>query len=380
MVVTLPFLLLGLLSLGAAALPRRSSSCPPFNNGTFTIDQFQLYPENADWDTKSCLVYFGFVPEIPSFISLSLSLYRKVAREAYNKCRALFNASVAVYDPYKNKIVDSITLDGITHNPKLHVGGVAADQFSSLITIVVDAISPFASNGKDTSGDNFIIKYDPAKKSVLWKLNITAVTQGKYGGFQDVATDVRGNTYIVGTFPGTILRVDKNGTAVVPWYLPSTINSTKAGYSGLAVTGDILLVNDDATGEIYRFDTKAEKGTPTLVPRTPHDAFTGGDAIHLPPKYNGTVLLAAEDAKGVTVLRSKDGSWKTAEHLGTVPLNKTLVGDGMVPAAIEIGGSLFMVIEYFSGGSSIVPGTTAGPRSQFPMVDITQEVTTLLDE
>ncbi len=51
-------LLVGLHVLGVAALPRRST-CPPFNNGTFIIDQYQLYPENADWDTKKCLLYFG---------------------------------------------------------------------------------------------------------------------------------------------------------------------------------------------------------------------------------------------------------------------------------------------------------------------------------
>lgn len=33
--------------------------CPPFRKGTFSINQFQLYPENADWDTKRCIVYYG---------------------------------------------------------------------------------------------------------------------------------------------------------------------------------------------------------------------------------------------------------------------------------------------------------------------------------
>ena len=35
-------------------------SCPPFK-GTFTVKQYQLYPENADFDFKSCLLYIGFV-------------------------------------------------------------------------------------------------------------------------------------------------------------------------------------------------------------------------------------------------------------------------------------------------------------------------------
>lgn len=292
--------------------------------------------------------------------------------------RALFNASVVVYDPYKAKTVDILTFDGISHNLKFHVGGVAADPYSNLVTIVVDAAAAFASRGKDTTGDNYIIKYDPDKKEVLWKLNITAVTGARYTGFQDIETDSRGNTYIVGTFPGTILKVDKAGSAVVPWYVPATIDSSKSGYAGLAAAGDILLANDGGAGEIYRFDMTAEKGTPTLVPRTPNVAFTAGDAIYLPPKYNAKVLLVAEDAIGVTVLRSKDGLWKAAEHLGTVPLNKTVTRGGLVPAAVQVGDSLFMVIEYFA--DPVVAGTTAGNQSHFPMVDITKEVSALLGE
>ena len=37
-----------------------TGSCPPFK-GTFTIKQYQLYPENADYDFKTCLLYIGFV-------------------------------------------------------------------------------------------------------------------------------------------------------------------------------------------------------------------------------------------------------------------------------------------------------------------------------
>lgn len=33
--------------------------CPPFKKGSFDINLFQLYPENADWDLKRCVLYFG---------------------------------------------------------------------------------------------------------------------------------------------------------------------------------------------------------------------------------------------------------------------------------------------------------------------------------
>ncbi len=49
------------LALGIAASPthHHSSECPSLNRGTFVIDQYQLYPENADWDAQACVVYFG---------------------------------------------------------------------------------------------------------------------------------------------------------------------------------------------------------------------------------------------------------------------------------------------------------------------------------
>jgi len=182
---------------------------------------------------------------------------------------------------------------------------------------------------------------------------------------------------LLGTFPGTIWKVEKEGKAVLPWYLPENRTSTRSGMAGLAATGDILLANDGLTGQILRFDTTSTYGTPTIVQRNSNKTINA-DAIYLPPKYSGKVLLAAEDPNGVVVLRSKDGLWKTAEHLGLVPLNKTLVGGGQVPAAVQVGDNVFMVIEYFS--DTVVQGTNAGNRTRFPMIDITREVSAMLGE
>jgi len=52
--------LAALLVLGARAQKLNGPSrCPPLHRGSFNIHQYQLYPENADWDEASCLVYFG---------------------------------------------------------------------------------------------------------------------------------------------------------------------------------------------------------------------------------------------------------------------------------------------------------------------------------
>ena len=51
-------LVAGTCALGAAALPQQTATCGT-KNGTFVVESYQLYPENADWDTKKCLLYFG---------------------------------------------------------------------------------------------------------------------------------------------------------------------------------------------------------------------------------------------------------------------------------------------------------------------------------
>lgn len=148
-------------------------------------------------------------------------------------------------------------------------------------------------------------------------MNLTSVSGGRYGGPQDIEHDSAGNIYVLGTYPGTLLRVRGDGGAVEEWYVPShnssggAIEHAVVGYTGLAaVDGSTLLVTDARNrsadgGALYKFDMGAEKGTPTHVPisypvnRT-SDVIRPGDAIYLPPKYDNEVLLITEhDAGGL---------------------------------------------------------------------------------
>jgi hypothetical protein len=293
---------------------------------------------------------------------------------------ALFNASIVVYDPYEAETVEIVEFPRITNDGILHASGITWDKRRGLLSIVINSATPFITGGQDVSGDNFLLKYSPSTDEVLWKVNLTATSKGVYGGFQEVEHDTRGNTYVVGTYPSSILRVDKRGRRVAPWYLPETIVTTTQGYSGLAATGDVLLANDNNGGngtEIYRFDMRKDQGHPRLVPRTPNIFIPVTDGIYMPPKYRGTVLLVAINTQGVVVLRSRDGTWRTAEHLGLVPNNLTFAGAGaIVPDTVQVGERLFMVELFFPG--SIVPGTNAGNRALFPMYDITAQVEALL--
>ncbi|KAH8770863.1 hypothetical protein F5883DRAFT_666311 [Diaporthe sp. PMI_573] len=341
--------------------PKGTNGCPALNSSTFVLDEFQLYPENAKFDFNRCLVYFG----------------------------VLFNASVGVFNPY-TKDLETILLPGISGDPALHLGPALPDA-QGLLTVLVDAGAAFNTAGQDVSGANIILKYDLDQREVIWQRNITElITQGAWGGFQDVEHDKDGNIYIVGTYPGTVLRVDKDGNGLKPFFLPPAdelANTTNAGFGGLASIRelDLLLTNNIADGQIYRFDgvSGSETGTPVLVPRTgpngtqPSAPIGFSDAILLPAKYNNTVLLVAEDTAGVWVLRSKDGKWESAETLGLVSNNVPEAQGGQVPAAVQIGpDALFMLEEYFT--DPIVEGTNAGNRSSFPIVSITAQVDELL--
>jgi hypothetical protein len=295
------------------------------------------------------------------------------------KISCVWNATVGIYDPYANKMVDILEFPGISHDPDYHIGGVAADRKTGLISILVDAWVAFETGGANVSGTYTIMQWDPKTRNINYKLNITALTKGKYGGFQDVEMDPDSNVYIVGTYPGSILKVDKYGKSIEAWYPPPPpINTTQSGLAGLAAKDWILLANDKNSGQLWRFDMRDRKGVPTPIPLTPNTVIGEGgitDAIYLPPKYGGTVLLVAEDLLGIKVFRSRDGKWEKAEYLGYVP--GTDIPNLVVTAPIQVGDGLYMV-ELSFGNDNQVPGTDAGPQSEFPFPDITAQVEALL--
>ncbi|KAJ4360183.1 uncharacterized protein N0V89_000743 [Didymosphaeria variabile] len=322
-----------------------SSRRPPFQ-GDFTINQYQLYPENADFDFKTGKLYIG----------------------------QLWNASLGIYDPYTqhHEVVD---FPGISHNPLLNMGGVGVETRTGRVSIVANGPLEFPTNGANIAGDRWLISYDAKQKKEVYRVNLTATSQGKYGGFQDVDYDPAGNTFVVGSFPGTLTKVSKDGKRVTPWYLPATINSTNKGLTGIATVGWDLLAYGDESGELWKFDTRAEKGVPTVVPVSRNHTFAPSDAIYLPLKYGNKVLLVAHSAAGVSVFESKDG-WKSAKYKGTVPLPQLDPGTVLV-APVQIGDGIYQIFAYF-GDSGLGGQGTAGNRTQFPFHDISDQVDMLL--
>ena len=245
---------------------------------------------------------------------------------------------------------------------------------------MVTAGAPFMTRGQDISGPNFAFLYDPIRDTILWTIDLNSITGGKYSGFQDVDSDPRGNVYVVGTWSSSIIRISPEGKDVKIWYLQNPVNQTRVGFSGIASTGNILLVADKNGfngSRIVRFDATKDIGIPYIVPLTPANfSLEKTDAVYLPPKYNGRVLLVAVQYNGTAVIVSEDGRWDTAEFKGYIPCASAAdVAGSQMTANTQIADSLYTVQEWFDWPPN---GSLAGNRTTFPMVDITAEVEALV--
>ena len=236
-----------------------------------------------------------------------------------------------------------------------------------LVTIGATVSSAFGTNGAQISGTNWLMKWDPISKNTKWKTNLTETSQGLYGGFQDVEHDPLGNVFVVGTFPSSLLWVSSDGKGVTQWYLKSdpqtgAINHTERGIGGIAAWDWTLLAQGDTSGALWRFDMRAERGTPIPVTITSgNHTFADSDAILLPPKYNGTALLVAEDNVGISVFKSTD-DWTTAQYKGLVKIGQRERDEGTsVTASVQIGGSLYEVLEPFGDEGLGGPGDRGKP-------------------
>lgn len=336
---------------------RPPAACPPLEPaGDRVVTFYQLYPENADWDESACRLWIGSV----------------------------FNATAAVYDPYAGRVTSVLAFPTISHTGGAHVGGVGWDPRTGLVSILANSARPWETAGADVGGERELIKWDPRGSGpgrVLWRANLTRTSRDRYGGFQDVEHDAWGRTYVVGTWPGTILRIDARGRQVAEWVVPEPLPPTTVkGYSGIAVvreTGSREMLAADGDGRLKRFELARGRGRPVDVPIRPEVLYNDTDAIYLPPVYEGRVLLVASLFSGIQVLRCEDRRWKTAEYLGTIPIPQgELYEGGNTVATVQMGTSVFMVIGFIF--DPWVPGMVAGNRTRFPFPDITEDIEKLL--
>lgn len=270
-----------------------------------------------------------------------------------------------------------LSIPNISYNPLLHLGGVDFDTRTGLWSIVADGAAPFSTGGKDVSGPNYALLYNPKTKALIYNIDLTAIAGGKYSGFQDIEQDASGNVYIVGTYSSSIIKISADGKKAAPWYLEQPVISNRSGLTGIASTGNILLAADNNNGgKVVRFDLKEETGKAVAVPLTPDTKLGGTDAVIVPTKYNGTVFLIASPGAGIHVVLSRDGKWEKAEYKGLIP--RATAGDAagsFVTAPVQIAQSIYALHEWFDAPPA---GALAANRTRFPLTDITARVDELI--
>lgn len=290
----------------------------------------------------------------------------------------LFRASVSVYDARTNLVTNTISIDGITGHPEMHISGVRVDGRHDKLSIIANAGAAFDTAGQVISGDNFLVQYDLGSGRVEWMKNLTAVSNGVYGGFQDVEHDSAGNSFVIGTFPSSIIKVSADGQNAIPWLVAANTSHNVQGYAGIAAynRGRNVLVNDDERGQILRFDTTAEHGQLIHVPLQSGAEPIGRalDGSYLPSLYDGTVYLVSDNDLGTIVIRANDREWTTAQKLGVIP-NAYASEGGSTTASVQIGDRIYVVTEFFVDAQ---PGNALN-RTLFPLHDITDDVNKLLD-
>jgi hypothetical protein len=83
----------------------------------------------------SSLHWVGFPPRLP--------FYSEHNRADIASC--VWNATVGIYDPYINKMLDVVEFPGLSHTGTYHVGGTTVDERTGLLSILTNAWEPVVS-------------------------------------------------------------------------------------------------------------------------------------------------------------------------------------------------------------------------------------------
>ena len=250
---------------------------------------------------------------------------------------------------------------------------------------------PYQSSGLNLTGPNKVIKYDPQAKKVVYIADLAPFQreyQSAFGrtvsGFQDMAEDCEGNSYVPFNFNGTgIAKIDPTGS-VTPFFTSSFFppNQTAQPYNFVGVltlpSQNKLLVSDWQHGNIVSFDTTSSSPTPTTIKMSnmPANYTTiNCDGMVTPARYpNQEVILCSEDFLGgpgaITVFTSKDG-WVTGTFVGAAYNDNPLSTNSTPTATVQIANSIF-ISEMFFFDTPLLD--FPGNRSSFPFIDITSQV------
>lgn len=297
-----------------------------------------------------------------------------------------------IYDPYQNT-TEIVDLPGITSlstpdYTEYHLDGIDYDSSTGDIYIAAGAATAFTSTASGNylnanfTGPNRILRYDPRQKQVTAEFDLSEaqrdyqeITGNLTNGFQDMAEDCEGNSYVIGTFGNSIVKIEAGTGDVNLWYTPPTYDKTY-GFGGVFYQDEKLVVSDTVSGGLVTFDTTAEMAEPTYV------ALSGlpsdyrplmADGLYAPRKYGGRIALWSDDFNGTSVYGSNDG-WTTATYLGLVLNDDPAAKGSFATATFEIGARIFASVEFFQFQLPVQP------KKSFPILDITDEIEKIVSE
>ncbi|KAH8713053.1 Core trichothecene cluster (CTC) protein 14 [Beauveria bassiana] len=349
-------LLLSAASLGAAAPQAKPVEA---TGQDLIINGLKLYPEK-------CVVYSG-----------ELTVPGKEQRTVKNPllCSQLYESNVAIVDKEKKDIAGTIDFEGLTRDPVYHASGVLVE--GEFLWTSINTGAAFESFGENINGINYAIKYDLQNHKEVWRVDVTTPANGKFGGTQDFAVDTSGNTFVVGTYPGHIIKITPDGKTASLWNSSNSTKSTQTGYTGIVSKGDILLVtNEQNGGEVLRFDSRDEKGNPTVVDTGSKKLNKGLDGAALVNiGSNEYLLVATED--GLKTVAPADEKWEKAEILEPTEPIKSNDVNGTITIALQVEEKIYAIIEYFGDNRPGSDGGLSGDREKWPFQDITSQVTAL---
>lgn len=353
-------LVVGALAAPSRHLTTRGTACAPFN-GTFTIDNYKLYPENLDWDPVHCKLYIS----------------------------ANFNASVLVYDPHTSTY-DILTFDGITDTDPYHVSGIDYDASTGSILISANSGNPFVTSGSDMTGANKVIRYDTETDSVAYTADLAdfsaQLLAGNQtgGGFQDFAEDPSGNAYVPTVFHvPAIAKIAKDGS-VSSWYTGAPSTTSSYIYLGIIYheATNKLIVTAPYLSTFVSFDVGSDSPTPTNITMNdrPADGSYPGlecDGLINPARYNRDVLLCSENGLQAITLWATTDDFASVKYIGQVVDNSTteIATWGSPTATVEIENTIYISNEYFHDMNEF---DVAGNRSSFSFVDATAQFDALV--
>ncbi|KAF2167039.1 hypothetical protein M409DRAFT_54253 [Zasmidium cellare ATCC 36951] len=340
-----------------------TKSCPPVSS-SFNINVQNLYPESAAWDPVTCRLYLS----------------------------SIYNATLVAFNPYTHTS-EIIPLPGIstfhpTNSIAYHANGIDYDAVSGEIYIAAAAATAFEStmsgdySHANFTGPNRVLRYDPVREVFNGDIDLAPAQkefQARNGdkrtsGFQDMAEDLQGNSYVIGTFGNSILKICRGSERAELWYAPEHYNATY-GFGGIFSVGDTLVVSDTLSGGLVTFNARKEVPEPHYVPLQglPQDYRPlMADGLFAPGKYGGKIALWSDDYNGTSVYGSHDG-WKSAHFLGLVENEELTAEGGFTVASFDIGERLFVVTEFFQ--VNLPPQ----PKASWSTVDITAAVDGIIE-